>query len=473
MTNALPITMKSRALAIGLACLASLVSLGAGAQGVRTPGAAGVGVGRKPPPAAPAPQVPAASVSLAPRQADFIVAVVNSEPVTNHEVRQRLARLQRQVASQGGTQPPQELLAREALEQIILERAQLQLAREAGITVDDLAVNQAEQSVARQNEVSVPEMHRRLAADGISQEQFRLELRRQLTQQRLREREVDARVRVSDHEIDQSLREQGVADQAQVDLNLGHILVAVPEGATPAQVAERQARAQAAADKARAGGDFAALVREFSDAADAGAGGLMGLRPADRYPELFVQATQAVPVGGIAGPVRSGAGFHVLKVVDKTRSGMPTTVMQSHARHILLRTSAQLSETAAAERLAEYRRRVQTGKADFAELAKEHSQDGSAKQGGDLGWSNPGSYVPEFEEVMNGLKPGEISAPLVSRFGVHLIQLIERRETKLNPREQREIVRQVVRQKKIEEAYAVWAQELRGRAYVEYRDPPQ
>lgn len=473
MTNALPNTMKSRALAIGLVCLASLVSLGAGAQGVRTPGAAGVGVGRKPPPAAPVPQVPAASVSLAPRQADFIVAVVNSEPVTNHEVRQRLARLQRQVASQGGTQPPQELLAREALEQIILERAQLQLAREAGITVDDLAVNQAEQSVARQNEVSVPEMHRRLAADGISQEQFRLELRRQLTQQRLREREVDARVRVSDHEIDQSLREQGVADQAQVDLNLGHILVAVPEGATPAQVAERQARAQAAADKARAGGDFAALVREFSDAADAGAGGLMGLRPADRYPELFVQATQAVPVGGIAGPVRSGAGFHVLKVVDKTRSGMPTTVMQSHARHILLRTSAQLSETAAAERLAEYRRRVQTGKADFAELAKEHSQDGSAKQGGDLGWSNPGSYVPEFEEVMNGLKPGEISAPLVSRFGVHLIQLIERRETKLNPREQREIVRQVVRQKKIEEAYAVWAQELRGRAYVEYRDPPQ
>ena len=473
MTNALPNTMKSRALAIGLACLASLVSLGAGAQGVRTPGAAGVGVGRKPPPAAPVPQVPAASVSLAPRQADFIVAVVNSEPVTNHEVRQRMARLQRQVASQGGTQPPQELLAREALEQIILERAQLQLAREAGITVDDLAVNQAEQSVARQNEVSVPEMHRRLAADGISQEQFRLELRRQLTQQRLREREVDARVRVSDHEIDQSLREQGVADQAQVDLNLGHILVAVPEGATPAQVAERQARAQAAADKARAGGDFAALVREFSDAADAGAGGLMGLRPADRYPELFVQATQAVPVGGIAGPVRSGAGFHVLKVVDKTRSGMPTTVMQSHARHILLRTSAQLSETAAAERLAEYRRRVQTGKADFAELAKEHSQDGSAKQGGDLGWSNPGSYVPEFEEVMIGLKPGEISAPLVSRFGVHLIQLIERRETKLNPREQREIVRQVVRQKKIEEAYAVWAQELRGRAYVEYRDPPQ
>ena len=474
MTNALPHTMKSRLLALGLVCLASLASQGAGAQGVRTPGAAGVGVGRKPPPAAPAPQAPAAAASLAPRQADFIVAVVNSEPVTNHEVRLRLARLQRQVASQGGAQPPQELLAREALEQLILERAQIQLAREAGITVDDLAVDQAEQSVARQNEVTVPEMHRRLAADGIGREQFRQELRRQLTQQRLREREVDARVRVSDHEIDQYLREQGTGvDQAQVDLNLGHILVAVPEGASPAQVAERQARAQAAADKARAGGDFAALAREFSDAADAGAGGLMGLRPADRYPELFVQATQAVPVGGVAGPVRSGAGFHVLKVVDKTRSGMPATVVQSHARHILLRTGAQLSETAAAERLAEYRRRVQAGQADFADLAKEHSQDGSAKQGGDLGWSNPGSYVPEFEEAMNALKPGEISTPLVSRFGVHLIQLLERRETRLNPREQREMVRQMVRQKKIEEAYAVWAQELRGRAYVEYRDPPR
>lgn len=199
----------------------------------------------------------------------------------------------------------------------------------------------------------------------------------------------------------------------------------------------------------------------------------MGLRSADRYPELFVEATQALPVGGVAGPLRSGAGFHVLKVIDKSRAGMPTTVTQSHARHILLRASAQLTETAAAERLKDYRRRIQAGQADFAALAREHSQDGSAKQGGDLGWSNPGSYVPEFEEAMNRLQPGEIAEPLVSRFGVHLIQLLERRETKLNPREQREMVRHAVRQKKIEEAYATWAQEVRGRAYVEFRDPPQ
>ena len=458
--------MNPRAIAIGLVCLASFVSQGAVAQGVRLPGASGMGGVRLPAPGTVAP--------AGPRQADFIVAVVNSEPVTNSEVRTRMGRLQRQVARQGGAQPPLELLAREALEQLIQELALVQLARESGIVVDDLAVDQAVQSVARQNEVSADEVYRRLAADGIARETFRQELRRQLMQQRLREREVDARVRVSEPEIEQFLREQTTgAGATPTEIQLGHVLVSVPEGASPAQVATAQARAQAVADKARAGSDFGALAREFSEAPEASAGGLMGLRPTDRYPDLFVEATKALPVGGVAGPVRSGAGFHVLKLVDKTRAGMPTTVTQSHARHILLRTSAQLTETAAAERLADYRRRVLAGQADFAQLAREQSQDASAKQGGDLGWSNPGMFVPEFEETLNALKPGEISQPLVSRFGVHLIELIERRETRLTPREQREMVRQVVRQRKIEEAYATWVQEVRGRAYVELRDPPQ
>ncbi|MBA4113265.1 MAG: molecular chaperone SurA [Verminephrobacter sp.] len=458
--------MNPRAIAICLVCLASFVSQGAVAQGVRLPGASGMGGVRLPAPGTEAP--------AGPRQADFIVAVVNSEPVTNSEVRTRMGRLQRQVARQGGAQPPLELLAREALEQLIQELALVQLARESGIVVDDLAVDQAVQSVARQNEVSADEVYRRLAADGVARDTFRQELRRQLMQQRLREREVDARVRVSEPEIDQFLREQANgAGALPTEIQLGHVLVSVPEGASPTQVATAQARAQAVADKARAGSDFGALAREFSEAPEASAGGLMGLRPADRYPDLFVEATKTLPVGGVAGPVRSGAGFHVLKVVDKTRAGMPTTVTQSHARHILLRTSAQLTETAAAERLADYRRRVLAGQADFAALAREHSQDASAKQGGDLGWSNPGSYVPEFEETMNALNTGDISQPLVSRFGVHLIQLIERREIRLTPREQREMVRQVVRQRKIEEAYATWVQEVRGRAYVELRDPPQ
>ena len=469
--------MNHRVFALALAAaLASLLSQGAMAQGLRPSGAlAGNGLSRPAPASVPSVTLPAAGAGTAPRSADFIVAVVNSEPVTNNEVRARLARAEAQLAQQGGAVPPRDLLAREVLERLILERVQLQQARESGIKVDDFAVAQAEQGVARQNDMTVDQLYTRLARDGMGKERFREELRNQLLLQRLREREVDARVKVSDLDIDQYLREQQKGqDVSAMAINLGHVLVLVPENASPAQAAERQARAQRAADKARAGEDFAEVAREFSDAPEGrNAGGLLGLRPADRYPELFVNATLALPVGSIVGPVRSPAGFHILKVVERVTDGLPTTVVQSRARHILLRTGPQLSEAAAAARLADYRRRVQAGQADFAALAREHSQDGSAKQGGDLGWANPGSYVPEFEQALNALQPGQISEPLVSRFGVHLIELLERREARLTPREQREMARSAVREKKLDEAYATWAQELRGRAYVEYRDPPQ
>ncbi|MFN7855802.1 MAG: peptidylprolyl isomerase [Acidovorax sp.] len=470
--------MKHRAFALALlAALAAVaVAQGAGAQGLR-PSASPGGAGLARPAPGPSVTVPAANapVSTALREADFIVAVVNSEPITNNEVRLRLARAQAQLAQQGGTMPPRELLAREVLERLILERAQLQLARESGIKADDFAVTQAEELVAKQNGMSVDEVHRRLARDGVSKERFREELRNQLLQQKLREREVESRLKVTDQDIDQFLREQDKGtDISAMEINLGHVLVLVPENASPAVVAERQAKAQRAAEKARSGEEFAAVAREFSDAPEGQrAGGLLGLRPADRYPELFVASTLGLPVGSIVGPVRSPAGFHVLKVVERVTAGMPTTVVQSNARHILLRTGPQLSETAAAARLADYRRRILAGQTDFATLAREHSQDGSAKDGGNLGWANPGRYVPEFERAMDDLKPGEISQPLASRFGVHLIQLLERREAKLTPREQRELLRSAVRDKKLDEAYATWAQEVRGRAYVEFRDPPQ
>ncbi len=466
--------MNHRVFALGLACLVSFLFQGAAAQGLRPSGTASQGLNRalSAPPSVP--ERAAGNAASAVRQADFIVAVVNSEPITNHEVRVRLERVEQQLARQGGTQPPRELLAREVLERLILEKAQLQAARELKLRVDDLAVQQAEQSVARQNGVAIEEMHRRLAADGISPERFREELRSQLLLQRLREREIESRVRVSELDVDQYLRDQQTgAPAASAEISLAQVLVAVPEGASPAEVAQRQARAQAVADKARAGEDFAALAREFSDAPDKATGGAMGLRPADRYPELFVEATRALPEGGIAGPVRSGAGFHVLKLVERAQGGVATMAVQSHARHILLTTGPQLSEAAAAQRLADYRRRILAGQADFAELAREYSKDGSAKQGGDLGWATPGRYVPEFEQALNALKPGEISEPLVSRFGVHLIQLLERREVKLGQREQRDMVRDIVREKKLDEAYANWARELRGRAYVEYREAPQ
>lgn len=471
--------MHQRVFALGLVCLASLASLPAAAQGLRPSGAGAASTPRmQPAPAAAPARAPtsatAAAGPLAVRQADYIVAVVNSEPVTNHEVQVRLQRMAEQLARQGGAQPPQDLLAREVLERTILEKAQLQAAREIGIKVDDLAVSQAEQTVARQNNISLEDLRRRVAADGISPERFREELHSQLVLQRLREREVEARVRVTDLDIDQYLRAQKpAAAQANTSMDLAQVLIPVPENASPIEASQLQARAQSVADKARAGEDFAALARSYSAAPEAAAGGAMGMRSADRYPELFVQASQALPVGGIAGPLRSGAGFHVLKVLEKSSAGPAAVAVKSHARHILLTPSAQLSETAAARQLADYRRRILAGQADFAELAREHSKDGSAKEGGDLGWATPGRYVPEFEQAMNALQPGEISEPLVSRFGVHLIQLLERREVALTQREQRDMARDTVREKKLDEAYATWVQELRARAYVEYRDAPQ
>ncbi|MET1113844.1 MAG: peptidylprolyl isomerase [Comamonas sp.] len=462
-------SLNPRTLAMGLVCLATLAAAGAQAQGLRPSGGTGASLSKALEGSARA--VPG---NTGVRSADFIVAVVNSEPVTNTEVRERMARVAQSISGQGGQLPSEQVLAREVLERLILEKAQLQSARDQGLKVDDYAVDQAAQNVARQNSLSVEQMTSRLASDGISATRFREELRNQLLLQRLREREVDGRVRVSELDIDQYIKEQRTSgDMSNTALNLGHVFIAVPDNAAPAVVAEREARAREALEKLRAGQDFTAVVREYSDGPEAREGGALGMRPAERYPELFMRAVGSSPKGTLAGPLRSGAGFHLLKVLDRSQQGVPAVVTQSHARHILLRPSEQLSEGQAAERLADYRRRVQTGQARFEDLAREYSQDGSAKQGGDLGWAGPGAYVPEFEEALAQLKPGEVGPPLVSRFGVHLIQLLERRQATLTPREQREMLRNVVREQKLDKAYNTWVQEVRGRAYVEYRDPPQ
>jgi peptidyl-prolyl cis-trans isomerase SurA len=406
------------------------------------------------------------------RAADFIVAVVNSEPITNNEVRAEARRLAEQIAQARRPAPSREELSRVALERLIGEKAQLQLARETGIRVDNPAVDQAEQSVARQNQIDVPELRKRLTEQGIGQAAYRESLRDQLVLMRLREREVDARVRVSDLEVEQFMREQASSATGSAQpVNIAQILVAVPENATPEQLAPLQAKAQAALVRARSNEDFATLARELSDASDRANGGQLGLRSPDRLPPLFLEATQNLAVGGVADLVRSGAGFHVLKVIEKGAGGM--TVTQQRARHILLRPSAQQSETQAREKLLDFKRRIANGQGDFAALAREHSQDGSAPQGGDLGWANPGQFVPEFEQVMNALQPGQVSEPLASRFGMHLIQLLERRTAALSRVEQQEVVRNQLRDKKLDEAFLVWTQEVRGRAYVEFREPVQ
>jgi peptidyl-prolyl cis-trans isomerase SurA len=412
--------------------------------------------------------------SAAQQPADFIVAVVNSEPITNNDVRSKLLRAEQQLTQQGAVMPPRAELARQVLERVIGDKAQLQEAKISGVRVDDNAVTGAVEAVAQQNQISVEELRRRLIADGIAYNSFREQLRDELLVNRFRQREVDARVKVTELEVDQFMRDQeSNIDASSMDINLAQILVAVPENATPEQVKALQAKAQQAADKARSGIDFEVLVNEFSEASLRAAGGQMGLRSAERYPALFLDATNDLRSGGIAGPIRSGAGFHVLKVVEKRRAGTPgINITQSRARHILLRPSPQLNEAAAAQKLVDIKRRVVAGQ-DFAVLAKENSDDGSAKDGGDLGWTNPGMFVPEFEQVMNSLVPGQISEPFASRFGLHIVQVLERRDSQLSNREQRELARAALREKKQEDAYALWVQDIRGRAYVEYREPVQ
>lgn len=455
--------MTERHLLSSLALSVALAWLPAAAQSPRLPGALSL--------------PPGTGAAASNRTADFIVALVNSEPVTNHDVRQRLRQVEQNIAQRGITNaPPRDELVRQVLEQLINERAQLQFATETGLRVTDSELDQAEQNIAAQNQLSRDEFRRRLAAEGIDANRFRSELRQQLLLQRVREREVDSRVRVSEADIDDFIREQqGNNDISSLELNLSHVLVSVPENASEAQVAERQARAQRVAERARAGEDFATLAREFSDAPERVNGGQFGWRAATRLPDLFVNATRALAPGEVAGPLRSLAGFHVLRVNDKRGGGgLPAmNVTQTRASHILLRPGPQLSQQAAQARLSEFRQRIASGQASFEALAREHSQDGSAAGGGVLGWANPGMFVPEFEQAMNRLQPGELSEPVVSRFGVHLIRVEERRTVPLGENERRERIRNVVRGQKLEEALALWARDVRARAYVEIREDPQ
>lgn len=456
-----------RHFALGLVCVAALSAWSVQAKEVKQPAERGL---RQALNHSNTPSLtPAAAQGL--RSADYIVAVVNSEPVTNNEVRARIQRVLQNMAAQGVQPlPAPEQIASEVVERLIVEKAQIQMAKESGIRVDDYAVNQALENMARQNGVSMEGMRQEMRAEGINEQSFREEIRNQMLVQRLQDREVDGRVRVSEQDIDQYLAEHQQNNAGGMEaaaINLGHILIEVPERATATQMQQLQARAQEAQQAARSNPNFEEVARRYSDTGQP----VLGMRPVNRYPDLFVQAIGLTAVGGVAELVRSPAGFHILKVLEKTSAGVQGVVTQNHARHILLRTSPQLSEQEAAQRLAELRQRLEGG-ASFESLARQYSEDGSAPNGGDLGWAGPGRYVPEFDQALNALQPGEVSQPVVSRFGVHLIQLVERRQATLSPREQREMLRDTVREQKLEKAQATWLQELRAQAYVEYREPP-
>jgi peptidyl-prolyl cis-trans isomerase SurA len=410
------------------------------------------------------------------QSADFIVAVVNSEPITNSEVRAQVLRFAQQLAQAGQPAILASELRSQVLERLINDRAQVQVAVETGVRVDESAVDLAEQSVAQQNRTDVAGLHRQLTKDGNSLVRFRAQLRDQLLLTRLHEREVQSRIKVTDVDVDRALQEllkSSSADPMAQEINLAHLLVALPEKASAEKVASIFGQAQKILIRIRNGEDFGQLVQTLS-AADRTQGGQMGLRRAYRYPPSFVAATQALPQGGVSEIVRSDAGFHILKVIQRVApTTVVRTVVQTHARHILLRPTPQVSQKVVQAKLEEIRKRILSGKATFAAMAREYSQDGSAPQGGDLGWANPGMFVPEFEEVMGSLNEGQISGPVVSRFGVHLMEVVERRRIELNPLEIRELVRNQLRESRYEEAYANWASEVRGRAFVELREPPQ
>ena len=407
---------------------------------------------------------PAQRVSLV----DRIVAVVNKEVITLSELNEAIGAAERQLRRQATQAPPRDVLERQLLERLILDKAQLQLARESGIRVDETQVDRAVQRIAEQNNLTLSDFRAALERDAITFEQFRQDLRDQIILTRLREREVDDKIQVSDTEIDLFLEENSAQSAVRAEYNLAHVLVRVPDQASP----ERIEAARAKAEKARAeaqSGDFRAIAAAYSDAPDALQGGALGWRTGDRLPELFAEAVVKMNPGQVSAVLRSSAGFHVLKLIERRGAVAPNVpITQTRARHILIRTSETVSEADARRRLLALRERIVSG-ADFAALARANSDDSTAARGGDLDWIYPGDTVPEFERALQELKPGELSQPVKTPFGFHLIQVIERRSAELSPERRRLQARQALRERKSDDAYQQWLRQVRDQTYVELR----
>jgi peptidyl-prolyl cis-trans isomerase SurA len=401
---------------------------------------------------------------------DRIIAVVNDEVITTLELRERVQQAVRQLERQGTELPPTEVLERQMLDRLVLERAQLQLARDTNVSVDDATLERAIARIAENNRLSATELRAALERDGITWERFRSEIRTEILLSRLREREVDSRVVVTDAEVDNFLANNSEALSGEEYL-LAHILLRVPEGASSEQLSALGARAESVIEKLRAGEDFGRLAASFSDAPDALSGGELGWRSRDRLPALFGEELAKLQPGGVSPILRSAAGLHIVKLLDR-RGGAgaaPLALEQTRARHILVRTSEIVSDGEAESRLLGLRERVVQGGADFADLARANSADLSAAKGGDLGWISPGDTVPEFERAMNALQPGEVSPPVRSPFGWHLIQVQERRMQDVSGERRRTQARNALRERKANEAHEDWLRQLRDRTYVEYR----
>ena len=394
--------------------------------------------------------------------------MVNSEVITDLELRDRIERVIQELGTRNTPLPARAVLEPQVLDRLIMERVQLQFAREQGIAVDDPDLDQALVRIAANNEVTLPQMRQALEKDGIQFTKFREDIRREIVISRLREREVNNRVTVGDSELDLFLAEQQAAKGGNQEYNISHILVRVPEQASPEQIERQRARAEEALKLARGGADFSGLAASYSDGPEALKGGELGWRSEDRLPDLFVDAVIKLKPGAVSPLLRSPAGFHLLKLNEVRGAGATFMVEQNRVRHILARPNDLVSESEAQRKLANLRERIVNG-VDFAEMAKLNSDDGSAQRGGDLGWIYPGDTVPEFEQAMRQLKVGEVSQPVKSPFGYHLIQVLERRTEDMSADRKRLEARRTLREKKSDEAYQEWLRQMRDRAYVEYR----
>jgi peptidyl-prolyl cis-trans isomerase SurA len=418
---------------------------------------------------------PAVGTRAKPAVVDSIVAVVNNEVITHQDLEGRIKLVEQRMKSQGVSMPPVDQFRKQLLERMIVDKAQLQLAKETGITVDDLFLDKAVARIAEQNKLSVQELRNQLEKDGTPFAVFREGIREEVIMQRLREREVDNKIQISESEIDAVLASSAASGTTkQSEVNIAQVLVRIPENASPEQIAQRRQRADEALQQLRSGAEFAKVAAAYSDAVEGLRGGELGWRAEERLPQLFVEAISDRKPGDIT-VVKSANGFHILKFLGRrdapatnSSSAFPA-VQQTHVRHILIKVNQVMTAAEARRKLLDLKERLQNKSAKFEDLAKVYSNDLSASKGGDLGWIYPGDTVPEFERVMNALKPGEISDPVESQFGLHLIEVVERKTDDVSRDRQRMAARQVVRERKLEEATEDWLRQLRDRAYVEYR----
>jgi peptidyl-prolyl cis-trans isomerase SurA len=426
-------------------------------------------------PAAPAPSagfIPPAP--LTGNVIDSIAVVVNDEVITRNELAARVRNIEQRMKGSNTQMPEAADLQRQVLEAMIVERAQFQLAKEMGVRpVDDAQLDRAISRIAEQQKMSVQDMRNAMEKEGVTFASFREEIRNEITMQRLREHEVDNKIQISEAEVDTYLAAEQAAAADKVEVNIAQILVRIPENSSPEQIAARKARADEVSRQIRTGGDFAKIAGTYSESNDALQGGAVGWRDPDRLPPIFAQALSTLKPGQSTPVIKSTAGFHILKLVDRRNlaaSDDKAVVQQTHVRHILLKVSPALTADAAKRKLTDLKERLDNKAAKFEELARLFSNDGSANKGGDLGWLFPGDAVPEFEAAMAALKPGEVSGVVETPYGFHLIEVLERKSEDTSKEKKRVAARQVIRDRKLAEATEEWLRQVRDRAYVEFRD---